>query len=60
MQGRWSRVAAAGSQWRQEWGDAGDPGLEGGGVPVVRSKGGRSGVPAAAYYSAREGRVQAV
>ena len=30
------------------------PGLGGGGVPAVRSKGGRSGVPAAAYYSARE------
>ena len=38
----------------QEWGDAAGPGLGGGGVPMVRSKGGRSGVPAAAYYSARE------
>ena len=34
--------------------DAAGPGLGGGGVPVVRSKEGRSGVPAAAHYSARE------
>ena len=60
--GRWwsgvtggrSRVAAAGSWWQQEWGDAAGPGLGGGGVPAVRSKGGRRGVPAVAYYSARE------
>ena len=45
---------AAGSCWRQEWGDAVGPGLGGEGVPVVQSKGGRSGVPAAAYCSARE------
>ena len=43
---------AAGSCWRQEWGDASGPGLGGGGVPKVRSKGGRSRVPAVAYYSA--------
>ena len=48
------RVTAAGSQQRQEWGDAAGSGLGGGGVPVVQSKGGRSGVPAGAYYSARE------
>ena len=30
------------------------PGLGEGGVLDMRSKGGRSGVPAAAYYSARE------
>ena len=29
-------------------------GLGGGGVPGVQSKGGRSGVPAATYYGARE------
>ena len=52
--GRSRVAAAAGSQWRQEWGDAADPGLGGGGVPVVRSKGGRNRVPTAAYYSARE------
>ena len=39
---------------RQEWGHAAGPGLGGGGVPAVRSKGGRSRVPTAAYYSARE------
>ena len=49
-----SRVAAAGSWRKQEWGDAGGPGLGGGVFLVVRSKGGRNGVPAAAYYSARE------
>ena len=49
-----SRVATAGSRQQQEWGDAAGPGLGGGNVPVVRSKGGRSGVPAVAYYSARE------
>ena len=49
-----SRVSAVGSQHRQEWGDAAGPGLGGGGVPVVPSKGGRSRVPAAAYCSARE------
>ena len=32
------------------------PGLGGGGVPVVRSKGGRSRVPTAAYHSARGAR----
>ena len=32
----------------QKWGDAAGPGLGGGGVPVVGSKGGRSAVPAAA------------
>ena len=54
MQGPWSRVAAAGS-WRwQEWGNAAGPGLGGEGVPAVLSKGGRSGIPAAAYHSARE------
>ena len=53
--GRRSRVAAAaGSRGRQDWGDAAGPGLEGGGVQVVRSKGDRSRVPAVAYYSARE------
>ena len=52
MQGPWSRVAAAGS-WRwQEWGNAAGPGLGGGGVLLVPSKGGRSRVPAGAYYSA--------
>ena len=30
------------------------PGLGGGGVPAVQNEGGRSGVPAAAYYSTRE------
>ena len=30
-----SRVTAAGSQQRQEWGDAVGPGLGGRGVPVV-------------------------
>ena len=54
-----SRVATAGSQWWQEWGNAVGPGLGGGGVPAVRSKGGCSEVPAEAYYSARE-EVQAV
>ena len=49
-----SRVAAAGSRWWQEWGDAAGPGLGGGGVLAVQSKGGKTGVPAAAYYSARE------
>ena len=49
-----SRVAAAGSRWWQEWGDAAGPGLGEGGVPEVRSKGGRNGVPTAACYSARE------
>ena len=49
-----SRVAVAGSWQHQEWGDAAGPGLGGGGVPAVQSKGGRSRVPAAAYYSARE------
>ena len=44
----------AGSQRRQEWGDAAGPGLGGGGVPAVGSKGGRNGVPAVAHYSARE------
>ena len=53
-----SQEAEAGSlaesrRW-QEWGDATVPGLGGRGVPAVRSKGGRSGVPAVAYYSARE------
>ena len=38
----------------QEWGDAAGPGLGEGGVPAVQSKGGRRGVPGAAYYSARE------
>ena len=47
-------VTAAGSWRRQEWDNAAGPGLGGGGVPVVRSRVGRSGVPAAAYYSARE------
>ena len=47
-------VATAGSRWRQEWSDAVGPGLGGGGIPAVRSKGGRSRVPAAVYYSARE------
>ena len=38
-----SRVPAAGSQQRQqEWGDASGPGLGGGSVPMVRSKGDRS------------------
>ena len=49
-----SRVTTAGSQQWQEWGDAGGPGLGGVGVLGVWSKGGRSGVPSAAYYSARE------
>ena len=49
-----SRVATAGSQRWQEWGNAVGPGLGGGGVPAVQSKGGRSGVPAMGYYSARE------
>ena len=49
-----SQTTASGSQQQQEWGDAAGPGLEGGGVQVVRSKGGRSRVPAVAYYSARE------
>ena len=48
-----SQTTASGSQQQQEWGDAAGPGLGGGNVPVVRSKGGRSGVPAVAYYSAR-------
>ena len=50
--GRWSgvtggrsRVTAAGSWGRQEWGDAAGPGLGGRGVLAVPSKGGRSGVP---------------
>ena len=42
-----SRVTAAGSQQGQEWGDAAGPGLGGGGAWAVRTKGGRSGVPAA-------------
>ena len=50
---RQEQGTAAGSWQRQEWGDAAGPGLGGRGVPVVRSKGGRSGVPAAAYYSVR-------
>ena len=49
-----SRDATAGSRQRQDWGDAEGPGLGGGGVLVVGSKGGRSGVPAEAHYSARE------
>ena len=49
-----SRVATGGSWWWQEWGDAAGPGLGGGGVLAVQSKGGKTGVPAAAYYSARE------
>ena len=50
-----SRVTTAGSwQQQQEWGDAVGPGLGRGGVPAVRSKEGRSRLPAAAYYSARE------
>ena len=49
-----SRVTAAGSRQQQEWGDAAGPGLGGGGVLAVQSKGGKTGVPAAAYYSARE------
>ena len=49
-----SRVAAAGSRQWQEWGDAAGPGLGEEGVLAVRSKGGRSVVPFAAYYSARE------
>ena len=44
----------AGGLWRQEWGDAAGPGLGGGGAPAAWSKGGRSGVPTAAYCSARE------
>ena len=60
--GRWSgviggrsRVDTAGSwRWQQEWGDAAGPGLGGGGVPAVGSKGSRSRVPTAAYCSARE------
>ena len=43
-----SRVTAAGSRRRQEWGDAAGPGLGGGCVPAVPSKGGRSRVPTAA------------
>ena len=38
----------AGSWLQQEWGDAVGPGLGGGGVPAVRSKGGRSTGPAVA------------
>ena len=49
-----SRVAAAGSPHPQEWGNAVGPGLGGAGVLAVGSKGGRSRVPAVAYYSARE------
>ena len=49
-----SRVPAAGSRRWQEWGNAACPGLGGAGVPVVGSKGSSSGVPAAAYHSARE------
>ena len=49
-----SRVAAGGSQLLQESGDAAGPGQGGGGIPEVQSKGGRSRVPTAAYYSARE------
>ena len=49
-----SRVAAAGSRWQQEWGDAAGPGLRRGGVPAVQNKGGSNRVPAVAYYSARE------
>ena len=49
-----SQTTASGSQQQQEWGDAAGPGLGGGGVLAVQSKGGRSGVPAAAYHSARE------
>ena len=49
-----SRVVVAGSWLQQEWGDAVGPGLGGGRVPAVRSKGGRSRIPAAAYHSARE------
>ena len=45
---------AAGSPWGQEWGDAAGAGLGGGGVSMVHSKGGSSGIPAAAHYSARE------
>ena len=47
-------VAAAGSQRRQDCDDVVGPGLGGGGVPAVQSKGGGSRVPAVAYYSARE------
>ena len=49
-----SRVAAVGSRGQQEWGDAAGPGLGGEGVLVEGSKGGRSGVPTVAHYSARE------
>ena len=49
-----SWVTAAGSPRQQEWDNAVGPGLGGGGVPGVQSKGGRSGVPAATYYGARE------
>ena len=60
MGGR-NRFAAAGSRELQEWGDAVGPGLEGGGVPTVRSKGdSSSGVPAAAYYIVLGRRVQVV
>ena len=49
-----SRVAAAGSWQQQEWGNAAAPRLGRGDVLAVRSKGGRSRVPAVAYCSARE------
>ena len=49
-----SRVTATRSWQRKEWDDAACPGLGGGGVPAVQSKGGGSRVPAVAYYSARE------
>ena len=65
--GRWwsgitgcrSRVTTAGSPLQQEWGDAVGPGLGGGAVPVVRSKGGRSRVPGTHTIVLRR-RVQAV
>ena len=41
-----SRVAAAGSQRRQDCDDVVGPGLGGGGVPAVGNKGGGSRVPA--------------
>ena len=49
-----NRVTAAESRPGQEWSEAPGPGLGGEGVPAVQSEGGRSRVPAAAYYSARE------
>ena len=42
------------SHSRQDWGGAAGPGLAEGGVRAVGSRGGRSGVPAAAYCSAQE------